>query len=479
MHLLQIWDKKDLSLIVIYKTMNKEIISTNPAKGYEEVGRVNMSTEEEVRLAVKKAHKAFPEWKNLSVSERGGYFEKLAVLLEKNTEEIALMQTREMGKPIRNSRGEVSGRASYIRHNIELAEKMLKPDVVDENDTQTTTVYFEPFGVVAAISPWNYPTATLFISITQALLAGNTVVAKSSEECPLTSQLIIKLFEEAGFPEGVMQMVYGDGSVGELLTDQDVNLIHFTGSSRVGKMLYEKAAKKFISVVLEMGGSSPGIVFDNIDIKTACPIVAHERFNNCGQICCALKRLFVQKDIMNEVTEDIVNSVKNMVVGQSEDEKTTMGPLVAKRQLDLLEEQVKDAVAKGAKVLIGGKKPEGLEGAYYEPTVLVDVTKNMRVYTEEVFGPVLPIIAFETEEEAIELANDTPYGLSAFVYTNDKDQAMRIAKEIVAGNISINGADYFTENAPFGGHKESGMGSAEGKYGFHQVTKMKTVSEMK
>lgn len=459
--------------------MKKEFISTNPAKGYEEVGRITMSTESEVRVAVQKAHKAFHAWRNLSVAERGAYFEKLAALLEKNSEKIALMQTREMGKPIRDSRREVLGRVSNIRHNIELAEKMLKPDVVDENDTQTTTVYFEPFGVVAAITPWNYPTSTLFIAITQPLLAGNTVVAKSSEECPLTSQLIIRLFEEADFPEGVMQMLYGDGSVGELLTDQDVNLIHFTGSSRVGKMLYEKAAKKFIPVVLEMGGSSPGIVFENIDIKTICPIVAHERFHNCGQICCALKRLFVQKDIMDDVTEAMVRTVQQMVVGLPEDENTTMGPLVAKRQLDVLEEQVADAVAKGATVLTGGEKPGGLEGAYYEPTVLSGITKDMKVYTEEVFGPILPIMGFDTEEEAIALANDTPYGLSAFVYTNDTEQAARVAQEIVTGNVSVNGADYSTDHAPFGGHKESGMGSADGKYGFRQVTKMKTVSELK
>ncbi len=449
--------------------MNKELISTNPAKGYEEVGRINTSTEEEIACAVKKAHEAFPAWRDLSVSKRGEYFEKLAVLFETNTEAIALMQTREMGKPIQDSRKEVAARAPYIRHNIELAEKMLKPDLVDEDDTQATTVYFEPFGVVAAITPWNYPTATLLIAITQALLAGNTVVAKSSEECPLTSQLIVQLFEEAGFPEGVMQMVYGDGSVGAQLTDQNVDLIHFTGSSKVGKILYEKAAKKFIPVVLEMGGSSPGIIFESVDVNTVCPIVAAERFGNCGQVCCALKRLFVHKSLLDEVTTKIVSSLKNM----------PMGPLAAKRQLDLLEEQVADAIAKGAKVLIGAKRPEGFVGAYYEPTVLINVTKDMRVYTEEVFGPVLPIIAFETEEEAIELANDTPYGLSAFIYTNDKEQASRVAKAIVTGNVSINGANYFTKNAPFGGHKESGMGSIDGKYGFRHVTKMKTVSELK
>lgn len=455
------------------------MISTNPAKGYEEVGRLNTSTKEEVVLAVERARTALSTWRNLSVAERCTFFEKLASILEKNVEELALMQTREMGKPITSSRAEVLGRVTYIRHNIKLAKKMLVPDIVDEDEKQTTTVYFEPFGVVAAITPWNYPTATFFIAVTQALLAGNTVVAKSSEECPLTSAIIITLFEQAGFPEGVMQMVYGDGSVGALLTDQEVDLIHFTGSSKVGKELYQKAAKKFIPVILEMGGSSPGIIFEHVDSHVICPMVTHERFNNCGQVCCALKRLFVHKDIFDEVTESIVRSVKNIVIGQPEDEQTTMGPLVAARQLDLLEEQVNDAVLKGAKVLIGGKKPTGLDGAYYEPTVLIDVTKDMKVYTEEVFGPVLPIISFETEKEAIELANNTPYGLSAFLYTNNKEQAARVAKEIVAGNVSINGADYFTENAPFGGHKESGMGSVDGKYGFSQVTKMKTVSEMK
>ncbi|MBI2888452.1 MAG: aldehyde dehydrogenase [Candidatus Liptonbacteria bacterium] len=459
--------------------MENKIISTNPGKGYQEVGSTAISSGEEIRKAVELARKAFPAWKNLSVKERGMYFEKLIPIFEKGSSEIARMQTREMGKPILKSRGEVKGRIEYIKQNIKLAEKMLEPDVVDESDTQKTTVYFEPFGVVASITPWNYPTSTFFISVTQALLAGNTVVAKGSEECPLTSNLIIKLFEKAGFPEGVIQMVYGNGSVGEFLTDQDVNLIHFTGSSKVGQSIYEKAAKKFIPVVLEMGGSSPGIVFNDVSVGNICPIVCDERFNNTGQICCALKRLFVHKDIFDDFVAKVVAEVKSYVVGDPEDEKTTMGPLVAERQLVVLESQVKDAVDKGAKILTGGKKPAGLNGAYYEPTVIVGVTKDMKVYREEVFGPVLPIMPFKTEEEALKLANDTPYGLSAFVYSSDQGRAKRVAKEIIAGNVSINGADYFTDNAPFGGYKKSGMGSADGKYGYRYVTKMKTVSEKK
>lgn len=456
-----------------------KLVSTNPGKNYEEVGSIDISTEAEIKEAVSTAKKAFPAWRDLSVKERGEYFEKLAVVLENKLEEISLMQTREMGKPISDSKREVEKRIDYIRHNIKLAEETLKPDVVDDSDSQTTTVHFEPFGIMAAITPWNYPTSTFIISVTQALLSGNTVVAKSSEECPLTSKLLDDAFKEAGFPEGVLQVVYGDGSVGEMLTNQDVDFIHFTGSSKVGKMIYEKAAKKFIPVVLEMGGSSPGIVFEDVNKENTCSVVCGERFSNCGQICCALKRLFVHKSIFEGFSQKVAEEVKNYVVGNPEDEKTTMGPLVAKRQLDLLETQVKDAIDKGAKILTGGKKPDGLEGAYYEPTVLVNVTKDMQVYTDEVFGPVLPIMPFETEEEAMELANDTPYGLSAFVYTNDKERAKRLAKEIVTGNVSVNGADYTTHNAPFGGHKASGMGSSDGKYGYYQVTKMKTVAEKK
>jgi len=455
----------------------KKLQSTNPAKGYEIIGEVNKTTFDEVVSAVDSAKKAFDFWSKLSVEERISYFNKLIEVYRKRADEMANIQTQEVGKPITQSKENVEGNIAWIKHNLSIAPQYLKPEIVDESDTQINKVFFEPYGVVAAIMPWNYPSSVFFIATTQALLAGNSIVFKHSEECPLTSQLIEKMFKEAGFPKGVLNVIYGDGKVGQMLVDQDIDMIHFTGSSMVGEHLYKVAAKKFIPVILEMGGSSPGIIFSDADLDKAINSVCSERYSNCGQICCALKRLIVHKDVYDEVVKRVINQVKSMKIGDPLNKDTFMGPLVAKRQLILLEEQIKDAVDKGAKVRCGGNKPEGLEGAYYNPTVLTDVTKNMKVYYEEVFGPVLPIIPFNTEEEAIRLANDTIYGLSAYVYTNDLKRADKVVAQLEAGNVSINGASYFSDNSPFGGYKRSGMGSNDGKFGFKQVTRMKSVGK--
>lgn len=453
--------------------------STNPAMGYEVIGEIEQSTEQEIVSAVRKAKEAQPAWAELSIERRVAYYKKLIPIYEKRVDEIAEMQTRETGKPITQSIADVKSDVNWIEAKLSLALKYLQPDIVDESETQTNTVFFEPYGVAAVIAPWNFPTSNFFISTTHLLLAGNTVVFKHSEECVLTSKLLAELFEEAGFPEGVLSVVYGDGEVGKILVQQDVNILHFTGSSKTGEYLYKVAAEKFIPVILEMGGSSPGIIFADADLSQAVSSVCLERYNNCGQICSALKRLIVHKDIYDQVVKMLIDQVKGMKVGDPMDKDTFLGPLVAERQLVLLEEQVKDALEKGAKVEIGGGKPENLNGAYYNPTVLTNITKGMKVYKDEVFGPVLPVIAFGTEEEAIELANDTIYGLSAFVYTSDKSKADRVASKIKVGNVSINGASYFSDGSPFGGYKKSGMGSNDGKYGFQQVTRMKTVGKPK
>ena len=389
------------------------------------------------------------------------------------------IQTQEVGKPITQSKENVKRDITRIKHNLLVAPQHLDPEIIDQSDTQINKVFFEPYGVVAVIIPWNYPSSNFFVATTQAILAGNTIVFKHSEECPLTSQLIEKMFKEAGFPNGVLNVVYGDGRVGQMLVDQDIDMIHFTGSSKVGEYLYQVAAKKFIPVILEMGGSSPGILFADTDLDQAVNSVCLERYSNCGQICCALKRLIVHQDVYDQVVKRVTDQVKSMKIGDPLKQDTFVGPLVSKRQLILLEKQIKDAVDKGVKVKCGGHRPEGLEGAYYSPTVLTDVTKNMKVYYEEVFGPVLTIIPFTTEEEAIKLANNTIYGLSAYVYTNDLEKADRVVAQLEAGNVSINGASYFSDNSPFGGYKRSGMGSNNGKFGFKQVTKMKVVGRPK
>ncbi|MCK5061448.1 aldehyde dehydrogenase [Candidatus Parcubacteria bacterium] len=455
---------------------NKYLISTNPAKGYVEVGRVPISSKEEIIATVKKAREALPAWRALSVKNRGEYFRKFLELYKNRVEELAELQTKEIGKPIIESLSECNSRAASLELNIERSIKVLESQVLDVYDTYQTELHFEPYGVVAAISPWNYPTSQFLIAVGQPLLAGNTMVFKHSEECPLTSQLFARLMKEAGFPKGVFACLYGDGAVGEVLIDQDIDLIMFTGSSQVGEMIYKKAAEKFIPAVLEMGGSSPAIVFDDVDLDETCLSVFNERFSNNGQICCALKRLIVHESIYDQVIEKLTKIIDAQIVGDPINEKTTIGSLSAKRQLATLEAQVEDARNKGAIIVTGGKRAEGLDGAYYMPTLITNTTTDMKVVTEEVFGPVLPIITFKTEEEALRIAHDTPYGLSAFVYSKDLERTDRIAHALEAGQVSINGCSYFSTNAPFGGYKRSGIGRTKGDIGFLQVTKQKVIS---
>lgn len=390
---------------------------------------------------------------------------------------MATLITNEMGKPITQSLSDVADDVYNIQSKIKLAKKHLAPVILDQTPTQKNVLYYEPYGVVAVIVPWNFPSSNFFIATLQALLAGNTVVFKHSEENPLVGKLIEEIMQEAEFPEGVFSVVHGDGKVGDLLTDQDINAIHFTGSSAVGQYLYQKAAKKFIPAILEMGGSSPGIVFADADITTTSEHACGERFHNCGQICCALKRLIVHEDIFDKVVSQMKKNVEAMKVGDPLDKTTEVGPLVSKKQLDALIIQVEDAKAKGATIITGGDIVKGMKGAFYQPTIITNVTPDMKVVTEEVFGPVLPIISFKTDEEAVELANKTIYGLSAYVYGKDVEKMRKIALKIDAGQISINGASYFSENSPFGGYKMSGLGRGDGALGFYEITQKKVVAE--
>lgn len=455
---------------------NKELISYNPATINEKVGLVAMSSQSDVSVAVQKARVAFLEWQSLSVEERCSYYKKLISIFQNKIETIAHLQSQEMGKPITQSIGEVKETIGLIEFCVRAALELLKGDVVDESKEQRNTVYFEPYGVAAIILPWNFPSLMYFESTTQAVLAGNTVIVKHSEECPLTSKALQEVFDEAGFPEGVIQTLYGDGAIGAMLVDEDIDLIHFTGSSKVGKTLYKRAAEKFIPAVLEMGGSSPGIIFEDADIDKICDCVVRERFDNCGQVCCALKRLFVHEDCFDEVVKKIVQSVKDIKIGDPMDQGTTLGPLVAQRQLALLQDQLQDAIDKGAHIAFQANIPSNLKGAYFGPTVLTNVTKGMRVYKEETFGPVLPIMSFKEDDEAINMANDTNYGLSAFVYTEDMGKANYVSSLLQAGNVAVNDTSYFSDNSPFGGYKESGIGRGRGKYGFMYVTQLKTVA---
>lgn len=452
------------------------LISTNPAKNYEEVGSVTISTKKDVRAAFSAAKDAFPAWRDLGFEGRKPYFKKFIEVYKSKADKISELQTKEMGKPLSESKDEVDGNSEWISGQLENAAEMLAVELLDDLEERKLELHHEPFGVAAVITPWNFPAGQMFMGVMQVLIGGNTVVTKHSEECPLTSQLLDECMKEAGFPDGVFTTIYGDGSVGEMLLAEDIDLIHFTGSSKVGQLMYQKAAEKFIPCVLEMGGSSPAVVFEDVDLTKTCDSVYEERFLNCGQVCCAVKRLIVHESIMDEVVAGLKACAEKQILGDPLDSATTQGPLVAKRQLDVLLEQVEDAKAKGATFVTGGNAREELGGAYFEPTIVTDVTPDMKIFSEETFGPLLTVVPFSTEEEAVKLANDTEFGLSAFVYSDDLDRAMRVSQALEAGQISINGALYFSRSAPFGGYKKSGMGRGDGKLGYRFITQQKVIS---
>lgn len=454
-----------------------KIISTNPAKNFEILGEVSISTDEEIQEKVRLANSAKISWKDLGIKKRIELLKEVYDEFVSRKDEFPILITKEMGKPIVESKGCVDSFLEEFKWFLDNGEEALKEEITHQDDKSTHKIVYEPHGVAAVITPWNFPLGMFIWGTIPNLIAGNTVVFKISEECPLTGELIEEIMNSKNLPIGVFSEVYGDGKIGQRLVESKIDLIWFTGSSKVGNILYQVAAKKFIKAILEMGGSSPAILFEDINIDEVILSVYSERFTNCGQVCDSVKRLIVHESIFDEVVEKLKEDVRKKVLGNPLKEETQISSLVAKRQLNLLQDQVKDAVEKGAKIIIGGKTPEDLQGAFYEPTILTNVTKDMKVWNEEVFGPVLPVVTFKTEEEAIELANDTVYGLGSRVYSEDMERARRVASKIDAGTVEINFASRWLCCNPFGGYKQSGMGREHGTVGFRELCQIKVISE--
>lgn len=456
--------------------MNK-LISINPANNTV-LGEVIISSENEIKTKVKEAHAAKASWRTLGAKKRAELLRPLLAAFQNRKDEIITLTTQEMGKTISDSHSDFASDFDYFTAFLDEGPDYIADEITVQSKESSHRIVYEPRGVVAAISPWNYPFSNFIWAVIPNLIAGNTVVFKHSEECPLLG----KLFETVmlslkELPQGVFSEIYGDATVGECLINQNINMIWFTGSSIGGKKIYEMAGKKFIKSVLEMGGSNPILLFEDVDVNNIIPVLYEKRFSNCGQSCSALKRLLVHESIYQEIVDKLALFLKKIRVGDPEQLDTQIGPLAASRQLTLLESQVDDAIQNGAKVVIGGKRPNELSGAYYLPTLLTDIKPHMRVWKEEVFGPVLPIIPFATEEEAIRLANDTNYGLGAHVYSNDLDRARRVASQIEAGSIDINEGSHWLPQNPFGGFKASGMGREHGRHGFQELCQIKVVSE--
>ncbi len=453
-----------------------KLASTNPAKNYLSVGAVEISTTADIQAKIITAQAAKKDWKELELSKRIELLKPIQAEFASRQEEIAQLITQEIGKPIKQARGEAKGYAEEFLWFLDNAPTALKEEITYEDHGSLHKIVYEPFGVTAVITPWNYPFGMAIWGIVPNLVAGNTVVFKISEECPLMGKLMEDVFNSHNLPEGVFAEVYGAGDVGKQLSESDINFIWFTGSSRTGKSLYRSAADKFIKAVLEMGGSNPCVVFEDVDIPTVASLVYSGRFSNCGQVCDATKRLIVHKSIKDKLLTALKTELETKEVGDPANETTDIGSLVAKRQLDLLNEQVADAMTKGATVAAQLPLANTLQGAYYPPTVLDNITKDMRVWTEEVFGPVLPVVTFNTEEEAIELANDTPYGLGSRVISKDEARAQRVATKLEAGTVEVNEGDRWLTCNPFGGYKNSGMGREHGHLGFRELCQIKVIS---
>ncbi|KKR31571.1 MAG: Aldehyde Dehydrogenase [Candidatus Gottesmanbacteria bacterium GW2011_GWC2_39_8] len=453
-----------------------KLISTNPGKNYSVLGTVEVSGKEEIKKFVNNAREALFVWKNIGLRRRLVYLNKLYDIFGEQKDEIARRITEEVGKPIRQTKAEVGFFQSYSRWMLDNAERILKDEITFEDKNSIHKIVYEPSGIAAAILPWNSPFGMLSWKLFSNLIAGNPVIVKHSEECPLIAMYLDGLIQKIGLPKGVYSQIYGDGESGAFLLNQDINLVCFSGSSDTGRGILEITSDRFIKHFLEMGGSNPGIVFKDANIDKIIGRIFAGRFNNCGQNCDAIKRLIVHKDVFEKVADALNNLLKEKVIGDPEDEKTDFGTLVSEKQKLLATDQLDDAIAKGAKITGQLKVPGNLKGGFFPPTLLTKVTKDMRVWKEEVFAPILPTISFETEEEVVSLANDTEYGLGASIFTEDKKRAKRVASLFECSNVELNNTSQFLPCNPFGGVKNSTLGSQHGDHGMRELCNIKVLS---
>jgi len=447
-----------------------KIVSINPATN-EVLATIEETTEEQVKKIVHHARDSFDKWSRLDINQRIQILTEIYTVLEANIEKLAEFISLGMGKPITQAEAEVKSTLKNIKWDLENGKKCIEPEITFESDKEIQKVFYEPKGISVVISPFNYPFSLCLAQTFQNLIVGNVVINKPDPSCILLYQYLEEIFLSSKLPEGVQQFVFGGREIGSFLVEQDIDMICFTGNTKTGEYLYQVASKKMIPILMELGGSAPGIVLEDADIDSVIQGIFKKKFSNTGQLCHALKRLIVHESKFDEVVEKLKNIAESQVMNNPLDKNTTLGPIVNEKQLNTLICQYEDAVEKGAKVVCGGK----WNGNYFEPTLLTNITKNMKVWTEEVFGPILPIVSFKTIEEAIALANDTIYGLGGYVFTTNMDTYERISKELKTGMVSCNNLAYSAPYNPFGGVKKSGLGRTRGKWGYMGLCNIKTI----
>ena len=430
----------------------------------------------ETRRAIEAADVAFQSWKKVVAKDRSTILKRWFNLIMEHQEDLAQIMTAEQGKPLAESRGEVSYGASFIEWFAEEGRRVYGDTITSNNPTQRIVTLKQPIGVVAAITPWNFPNAMITRKVAPALAAGCTVILKPATETPLSALALVDLAERAGIPKGAFSVIAGNKARdigGEMTSSPIVRKLTFTGSTEIGKVLMKQCADTVKKTSMELGGNAPFIVFDDADLDEAVIGAMASKYRNAGQTCVCANRILVQESVFDAFTEKLVAAVNALKVGNGADEGVTIGPLINDEAFTKVSAMVNQATDNGATVLVGGKGTDVEGENFYHPTVLVDVDDTMDVYNEEIFGPVAPLFKFKTEEEAIRIANDTPFGLSSYFYSRDIGRIGRVSESLDYGIVGVNEGIISTEVAPFGGVKESGTGREGSKYGIDDYLELK------
>jgi succinate-semialdehyde dehydrogenase/glutarate-semialdehyde dehydrogenase len=452
----------------------KTIDVHNPATG-ELIGAVAALGREETRMAVDAAALAYPIWREMPAKERSQVLRRWYDLILANQEDLAVIMTTEQGKPLAESRGEILYAASFVEWFAEEGKRVYGDTIPMAQPGKRIIVLKEPVGVCAAITPWNFPSAMITRKVAPALAAGCTTVVKPAAKTPFSALALAVLAEKAGVPPGVLNVLCGPAAeIGAELTENPlVRKLSFTGSTEVGKSLMRACAGTMKKVSLELGGHAPFIVFDDADLDDAVEGAIASKYRNSGQTCVCANRLLVQRGVYEKFADKLVKAVTSQLkVGNGFDDGVNQGPLIDLNAVVKVEEQIEDAVSKGARIACGGKRSSE-QGFFFEPTILLDVTTDMIITREETFGPVAPLYVFDTEEEAVAMANDTPYGLASYFFSNNVRRVWRVAEALEYGMVGINTGIMSTEAAPFGGMKESGVGREGSKYGIEEYLEIK------
>jgi len=447
----------------------------NPATGTR-IGTAPRMGAAETRLAIEAAAAAFPAWRAKTAKERSGILRKWFELMLANSDDLALILTSEQGKPLAESKGEIAIGAAYVEWFAEEAKRVYGDVIPTIGSDRRLVVVKEPVGVCAAITPWNFPSSMITRKVAPALAAGCTVVIKPAEATPYSALALAELAHRAGFPPGVLNIITGDAPAigGEMCANPTVRKLSFTGSTEVGRLLMKQVAPTIKKISLELGGNAPFVVFDDADLDAAADGAIIAKYRNAGQTCVCTNRFFVHDSVYDAFAAKLVERVKALKVGPGTEAGVTQGPLIDAAALAKVEEHIADATAHGARVATGGRR-HALRGTFFEPTVLTGVTAAMKIFREETFGPVAPLMRFSTDAEVIELANRTEYGLASYFYSRDIGRIWRVAEALEYGMVGVNTGLITTEVAPFGGVKQSGLGREGSKYGIEEFVEVKYI----